>query len=350
MIFQNIENAVAKIAGEHRLISDYVERFASAHENRDKAFFKELGGFMALMQRDLADHFSLEERVIFPAAVNGLKDHDITLMVLNLQKEHGSLETRLSEIMENRYAIVSGRMENPIIETIADFLRDLGGHAKIEMHDLFPAMDKNIRCKTLMQRFLTLFSENEKKEKDGGPGLKSAPAADGKKKVNDDFAANLNDYTTVVHLSGEHELIAKNVTRFERALREEDKDFFAELSIFMESLETWLHRHFITEELSFFPAALNGILDYEMTMTVLNLQKEHGVFETEIESMRKNRHAILGAAGYIKNPLIERISLFLRALKAHAILEMNYVFPAIARDDACRNLLVKYLKDMKSGA
>ncbi|NOY70380.1 MAG: hemerythrin domain-containing protein [Deltaproteobacteria bacterium] len=347
MVFQNIENATAKIAGEHKLITDYVERFLKAYKHRDKAFFGELSAFMSLMEKELYNHFSLEERVFFPAAVHGAKDYDITLMVLNLQKEHGLLETRLSGILKNKYAIVSGRMENPLVKTIADFLKDLGSHAEMEMRDLFPAMDENIRCKTLMERYLSMFSKDEQTApdiSDEKPGTRKAAADSGNKKESP--SQSLSAYSSVSRLAGEHKLMATHVTRFERALRDKDEKFFAELSTFLEFLKKDLHSHFILEELSFFPAALNGCFDYDMTMTVLNLQRQHGVFETELQYIRENKQII--SAGWIKNPVIERIAVFLRALKSHVILELNQVFPNIGKDDACRNLLIKYLKDMKS--
>lgn len=347
MVFKNIENAIAKLSGEHKLMTDYVERFSTAQKKRDKDFFGDLSSFMGLMEKELAKHFSLEERIFFPAAIHGTRDFDVTLMVLNLQKEHGFLETRLSNILKNKYAIVSGRMENPLVGTIADFLRDLGSHAEVEMRDLFPAMDENIQCKTLMARYLNIFSEKEKT----GDAISADKTVTGKASADsggkkESTAESLNNYDSIARLTGEHKLISTSVTRFERALREKDKTFFPELSSFLEFLEKDLSRHFIMEELSFFPAALNGCLDYDMTMTVLNLQKKHGVFEIELQAIRENRQIL--SAGWIKNPIIERIGVFLRTLKAHAILELNHVFPSIGKDLACRNLLVKYLADMKS--
>ena len=41
----NIDNQVAKIAKEHKIITDYVVKFNSSLKNRDKEFFKGIAGF-----------------------------------------------------------------------------------------------------------------------------------------------------------------------------------------------------------------------------------------------------------------------------------------------------------------
>jgi len=343
MDLKNFENTVERLAGEHRFIADYLERYSKAYKKRDKAFFADLSSFMASMENGIHSHFVLEEHTFFPAAIHGLKNHNMTLMVLNLVKEHGLLEARLSYIMNNKYAISSGKLENPVMRSIDSFVKDVGLHAEVEIQDFFTALNGSPRCRSFLEHYLDAFTEGY----DPVPDIpEKLGTAHGINRAPKDLSGNSGVSNEVARLAGEHKLIATHVTRFERALREKDKSFFADLLSFLELLKKDLRNHFILEELSFFPAALNGSLEYDLTMTVLNLQKEHGTLEIELDSIMQNKHVI--SAGWIKNPIIERIADFLRALKSHAILELNQVFPKINKDERCHNLLFKYLADMKS--
>ncbi len=151
---QNIESSIAALSDEHKLISDYVAKFAKSKKTKDAAFFSELSSFVAFLEKDLHSHFELEELAFFPAVLNGAPAYDSTLIVLALQKEHGIIETRLELILQNREAIAAGRIDDPVIDQIEGLLQILNIHAKRELTELFPMISESIKCRTLLLGYI----------------------------------------------------------------------------------------------------------------------------------------------------------------------------------------------------
>ena len=151
----NIDNQVAKIAKEHKIITDYVVKFNNSLKNRDKEFFKGISGFFDFLAKDLRGHFLFEEMVIFPAALAGEPAYENILMVMGLQKEHGALEENLDALIFQLNELKTSRQKltNELINQIKAFFDTLKAHAKLEMTDLFPMVDANPKSKALVEKY-----------------------------------------------------------------------------------------------------------------------------------------------------------------------------------------------------
>ncbi len=149
----NVNNMVAKIAKEHKIITDYVVTFNKSLKNQDKEFFKGIASFFDFLEKDLLQHFRFEEVVIFPASIVGEAKYGNILMVMTLQKEHGILENQLQLLKSELNALKVNRQKltNELIEKIRLFIDDLKTHAKREMTDLYPMIDANPKSKDLLE-------------------------------------------------------------------------------------------------------------------------------------------------------------------------------------------------------
>ncbi len=153
----SIDNVIARLSGEHKLIADYVVRFSKGVAQQDEAFFSKLHEFFDFLKKDLLRHFEMEELVFFPAAVDGAASYDTTLMVLHFQKEHGILEKELEWMLEQKHRFAPGQTDAALIETVTHFFERLKVHAKRELIELFPLIDADRRCKAMVKRYLEEF-------------------------------------------------------------------------------------------------------------------------------------------------------------------------------------------------
>jgi len=151
---QNIDNIIAKLSREHKLISDYVVKFAKGKLSMDEGFFSGLDAFLDFLKKDLLNHFELEEMVFFPAAAIGAASYDTTLMVLSFQKDHGILEKELENILARKEKAGKGKTDPELIEILSGFFSALKVHAKREFVELYPLIDSDPRCKTLVKQYL----------------------------------------------------------------------------------------------------------------------------------------------------------------------------------------------------
>ncbi|MCD6584433.1 MAG: hemerythrin domain-containing protein [Desulfobacteraceae bacterium] len=149
----NINNDIAKIAKEHKLITEYVVSFNKSLKSRDKQFFKGIASFFNFLEKELLAHFRFEEVVLFPAALIGEPKYGHILMLMTLQKEHGILETQLQLLTAKIKHLQTSqkKLSNELIEEMRIFLDDLKIHAKREITDLFPMMDANPKVKALIE-------------------------------------------------------------------------------------------------------------------------------------------------------------------------------------------------------
>lgn len=150
---QNIDNVILKLSKEHQIIADYVVRFSRNIQNPDPAFQEELQSFLSFLKKDLTNHFRMEEILFFPAALNGNPTYTKSLLVLNLQKEHGVLETRLKSIQAMEKRLKSKNRSDEALKIIGDFLEDIKNHARKEVTELFPLIDENEQCVALLKEY-----------------------------------------------------------------------------------------------------------------------------------------------------------------------------------------------------
>ncbi len=157
----NINNAIAKISKEHKIITDYVVVFNSKSEEKDQEFFHGLNRFIEFLKKDLLKHFRIEELIFFPAAILGEKAYDTTLMVMNLQKDHGLLECRLNALIREikDHKVDPTNLRDEALLQIKEFLEALKVHAKRELLELYPMLDENPRSKALMKSYFQEIKE-----------------------------------------------------------------------------------------------------------------------------------------------------------------------------------------------
>ncbi|MCU0598015.1 MAG: hemerythrin domain-containing protein [Desulfobacterales bacterium] len=151
----NINNMIAKLSREHKIITDYVIVFFENVKKKDREFIKGLNDFVNFLKKDLLRHFEIEELVFFPAAILGAAAFESTLMVMNLQKDHGALEKQLQTIIElSKNADLSPEVLNQnMIASLDIFFKQLKVHVKREMIDLYPMIDENPRSRSLLKTY-----------------------------------------------------------------------------------------------------------------------------------------------------------------------------------------------------
>jgi len=152
----NINNEIAKISKEHKIITEYVVKFNKSLKNRDKEFFKGIASFFDFLEKDLLLHFRFEEVVIFPAAIGGELKYNNILMVMTLQKEHGMIENQLKILMSEIKGLKRSheKLTMELIDKIKLFFDVLKTHARREMTDLFPLVDANAKSKALLEIYI----------------------------------------------------------------------------------------------------------------------------------------------------------------------------------------------------
>jgi iron-sulfur cluster repair protein YtfE (RIC family) len=155
----NINNMAAKLAQEHKIITDYIAKLTEKLKTNDKEFFSELSAFISLLEKDLFQHFEMEEKVFFPAAIMGAAAYESTLMIMQFQKDHGALEKQLQWLIETSKTsgINSAAMGAVVIESLKDFFTRLKIHVKREMIELFPMINENPRSRSLLKSYAEEF-------------------------------------------------------------------------------------------------------------------------------------------------------------------------------------------------
>jgi hemerythrin-like domain-containing protein len=162
----NIINTMTKISKEHKIITDYVSLFNTKLKEKDREFFEGLNAFIGFLKKDLLKHFHMEELIFFPAAILGERAYDTTLMVMNLQKDHGILENQLKSLIDD----IKDRKLNPeniedeLMEKIKGFFDALKIHAKREFIELYPMINENPRSKALMKSYFEEIKNHQRGE------------------------------------------------------------------------------------------------------------------------------------------------------------------------------------------
>ena len=155
---------------------------------------------------------------------------------------------------------------------------------------------------------------------------------------------NINNQ--VAKLSQEHILINKYVSEFNKNFKTRDKDFFKGLANFFSFLEKDLLAHFRFEEVVIFPASLVGESTYGNVLMVMTLQKEHGILESQFQSLKSDLQNLKMTQTPLTNETIDKIKLFFDSLKNHAKREMTDLYPMLDANARSKALLEIYAKEM----
>ncbi len=149
----SVNNAFLKLANEHGMFLETLPRLESALGETDSgklaAQVKNLEGeFLGA----IAAHFWFEEEIFFSAALESIPANDFIRKVLCLQKEHGILETGFQWLFEVARSTTGpgGKASDHLRREGRKLIKLFKEHARGEIHDVFPVMDKNPRTRQLV--------------------------------------------------------------------------------------------------------------------------------------------------------------------------------------------------------
>ena len=150
---RKVSRQFLKLSREHALIWHHVESLEKAlDEDISVAEFEER---LEALSGDLAEHFALEEEVLFPAALMGLRDLDVIDQVVTLSKEHGYFERDFTEL---KNALTEAESQGPLPASergmAVSLLQCFRQHARIETESLFQKMDESPACTKVLKGFL----------------------------------------------------------------------------------------------------------------------------------------------------------------------------------------------------
>lgn len=154
MFQRKVDEKFLKISQEHTLISDYIIRFEELLiKDASAGSVADLMAVLPSFEKDIEEHFLLEEEILFPAALTCLKDLDVIDKVLLLQKEHGYFEKDLEFICTTLKNQPEDATNMPVDcrQRLQAYTEALKEHARVEMEDIFAEMDKSRQCQKLIE-------------------------------------------------------------------------------------------------------------------------------------------------------------------------------------------------------
>lgn len=114
-----------------------------------------ISGFHEEMQK----HQTLEENVIFKAALEAIPSPKVINMILSLQKEHGEFLACIDGLMFLLYTVeIDNKVRIHIQNTINRLTMTIKKHSLLEVKELFPLLSVNSRCKQLVDSYSKEFS------------------------------------------------------------------------------------------------------------------------------------------------------------------------------------------------
>lgn len=148
----NFDQAFLRVSKEHAIMQEYVSDLRQVVESND---CRKLQKITENIRADFEDHFQIEEKIIFPAALLCLTTLETADLIITLSKEHGLFECDVQTIIQ----FVDCESKNNSISTelkvfLEGFINRLEKHAKREMDELFPKLDTDKRAQKIIQDLL----------------------------------------------------------------------------------------------------------------------------------------------------------------------------------------------------
>lgn len=154
---KKVDEQFLRMSMEHTLILEAIRSFEEILSKPDAPqSFLNLKEKMKTFEKDCEDHFNLEEKVLFPAALACLSSLEIVDTVLLMQKEHGYLERDLDDLLTliqnqpKKMPTIPEEIQDPFIS----FCALLKEHADVEMEDIFRPMDESRHCRKFLKGFM----------------------------------------------------------------------------------------------------------------------------------------------------------------------------------------------------
>jgi hemerythrin-like domain-containing protein len=146
VIMKQVEPLI-RLVNDHEKISEFLEGVLETrsflHEEEDWRKIKPIEEYF---QRHIIHHFEFEERQVFPAILSNLATTESVKLILELQKEHGVILTKLWEFLST-----TSKMTAPVDKETSAQLNSMGRkiihllltHASKEDDKLLPLLEKN---------------------------------------------------------------------------------------------------------------------------------------------------------------------------------------------------------------
>jgi iron-sulfur cluster repair protein YtfE (RIC family) len=125
----------------------------------------------------------------------------------------------------------------------------------------------------------------------------------------------------------QHQETADQAAQFDTGLVTRDiEGLIIQVKPTVEILRQNLRGHFEREETWFFPAALLGKPDYQLTRRVLELQHDHGALLRDLDDFTQSLEEGSLETEFITQADLERLQAFLKKLRTHAAKELAHVY------------------------
>ena len=151
--------------------------------------------------------------------------------------------------------------------------------------------------------------------------------------------SNFDKNNFILARSQEHKLILESLGEVESCLKFSSADeLIGKLKPVMQNFKSSVLKHQMLEEKVIFSAGLRSIPTESVVNLILQLSKEHGIFEAAIDS-------IIDKLNFPGDPtrtrlLIENeVKKIVTVLKKHSLLEVKELFPLLAANPACRTMI-----------
>ncbi len=141
------KDVLKRFIEDHEMISEYVEDFGEMvdflHEEETWSKIRSAENFC---KQNLIGHFKFEEEVVFPVILSGAATPESIRLILELQKEHGSISKEAGEF-QSLIPESSSLLNEEINEKLNFIGRNLFNsklrHASKEDDKLLPILKKN---------------------------------------------------------------------------------------------------------------------------------------------------------------------------------------------------------------
>jgi iron-sulfur cluster repair protein YtfE (RIC family) len=124
------------------------------------------------------------------------------------------------------------------------------------------------------------------------------------------------------------------------------REVISELRKIVEPFKEKMLMHQQLEEQVIFSAALETIPTDTIIRTVLHLQKEHGYFESSLDSIIQNLQ-LLEESQQNRLLIENEIKKLVLNIKKHSLMEIKNLFPALSTNPRCSQLIHKFADNIE---
>ena len=147
---ERIEGKFLKIAQEHEIVMAHLSKLKEILKDRKNG----LGEMLPVFKSDMRQHFRIEERFLFPAALLSMPSIELVDMIMALGKEHGYTERDIQTLESLIEKKSDGSSAEDILDLLEKIIGDIEKHALIEIDQLFPKMESDKKCRKIIQGIL----------------------------------------------------------------------------------------------------------------------------------------------------------------------------------------------------